>query len=359
MRWAKGVFLIALLAGIGACSPVRPKSPTAVSPPVTAMAKSPGPSTRRSSAAPQKPPSQSTPVRNVVLARTRVPGYSDRRLELVDVTGQYTYDSFPGPFQGDNWTGRFQLRLLGPTGRVLSRYDLSNLYYRVVSQSGKLLSKEDWFTRFGRRFQFSFSDYNGDGYPDFALGQYFGNDHYRYQLFTIKPSGIEQLPVKPPGILAADEGYSAWFPKVGFAAFQVTYYDNASGNRWTVIYAWGNGTFTVIGKTPFSPTSPPNLGHPVIFPEPAAGATVYIHIPSRGLGHLWLFLLRITGEQPAMQVEKIADYGRLDQSPIVTIPANLPDGHYQLGVFATGNMAVNSGIMAFDFEVPAAKEATN
>lgn len=81
-----------------------------------------------------------TPVENVVLAKSTVPGYSGQQLELMDVKGRYADNPIVGPLQGKNWTGRFQLRLLGATGNVVSTLNLPS----------------QQFTLFMSKFQFHF-----------------------------------------------------------------------------------------------------------------------------------------------------------------------------------------------------------
>ena len=78
------------------------------------------------------------------------------------------------------------------------------------------------------RFTFAFAEYNGYGFPDFALGQYASSDARRYEIFSIEPHGIERLAVAGGTVFAAPNlGYSPLFRKVSPKAFTTTFYDNA------------------------------------------------------------------------------------------------------------------------------------
>ncbi len=176
-----------------------------------------------------------TPIHNVVLAKSTVPSKSGDQLELIDVNGKYAKNPNFGSLQGNNWTGQFQLRLVERTGKVISKLNLPS--------NPKL--PENVYGIFSRHFQFNFADYNGDGYPDFTLGQYHDGNGFIYQLFTIEPSGIKRLPMNPSWIYTDDMSYSPLFKKLKSNAFQITYYDNATTKRTQVTYIWKNGGFVV------------------------------------------------------------------------------------------------------------------
>jgi hypothetical protein len=180
-----------------------------------------------------------TPIHNVVLAKSTVPGKSGDQLELIDISGKYAKNPIVGPFQGNNWTGQFQLRLVNSTRKVVSKLNLPS--------DPKL--PENVYGIFSRQFQFNFADYNGDGYPDFALGQYHDGNGFIYQLFTVEPSGIKRLPTHPSWIYSDDMSYSPLFKKVKSNAFQITYFDNAI-TKWTqVTYTWEDGKFVMTGDS--------------------------------------------------------------------------------------------------------------
>jgi hypothetical protein len=178
-------------------------------------------------------------IHNVVLAKSTVPGKSGDQLELIDISGKYAKNPIVGPFQGDNWTGQFQLRLVGATGKVISKLNLPS----------NLKLPENVYGVFSRRFQFHFADYNGDGYPDFTLGQYHDGNGFIYQLFTIEPSGIKRLPTSPSWIYTDNMSYSPLFKKIKSNAFQITYFDNAKVEWFRVTYTWKDGKFVMTGDS--------------------------------------------------------------------------------------------------------------
>lgn len=179
-------------------------------------------------------------IRDVVLANSIVPGHSGQHLELVDVQGKYAMNPIVGPFQGDNWVGQFQLRVVNSSGRILSQFNLPSHEYAL----------------FMSKFQFQFADYNGDGYLDFALGQRLGNNGYWYELFTIKSNKITQLKTSPTAqLFASTFTYSPLFQKVDSKEFQIKYYDNSKAQWLEAKYVWNNGEFEQSGLKAASPGS--------------------------------------------------------------------------------------------------------
>lgn len=176
-----------------------------------------------------------TSVHDVVLAKSSLPGHSGQELELIDVKGQFAKNPIVGPFKGDNWTGQFQLRVVSPTGKVFSKLNLT----------------ADQYALFMATFQFHFADYNGNGYPDFTLGQREGSNGSWYKLFTVDQSGLHVLKTAPTAqIFAADFAYSPLFEKVHSNGFKVKYYDNAKAKWFQATYLWKNGKFQQSGVVP-------------------------------------------------------------------------------------------------------------
>lgn len=166
-----------------------------------------------------------------------VPGGRDRTLELVDLRGTYTVDRAAGPVQGPNWTGQFQLRLLGPRHAVLFRLNLPSQV----------------FSRFTRRFTFAFADYNGDGHPDVAVGQYLSSNFSGYGIFTIDANRIRALPVAHGLVLGPpNAGYSPAFAMANGHAFHTTIYNNATQQWIKETYTW-NGREFAVRSTPVQP----------------------------------------------------------------------------------------------------------
>lgn len=167
------------------------------------------------------------PITNVVLARSPVPGQSGEQLKLVDVKGTFAKNPIVGPFQGNNWTGQFQLWLVDPFGRIVSKLSLPPNQY----------------TLFMRNFQFHFADYNGDGRPDFTIGQRADSNGYWYQLFTIKSNEVFQLPTPSSELFVADSTYSPLLQRIKPNGFALKYYDNSQGKWFKATYSWGGTKF--------------------------------------------------------------------------------------------------------------------
>lgn len=168
------------------------------------------------------------PVHDVVLADSYLPGYGGSRVELVDVSGTFLNNEVIGPFQGKNWTGKFQLREIGAFGRTTAVLNLPSQQY----------------TLFMHKFRFTFVDYNGNTYPDFALGQYAGSDNNQYQIFSVEPDGIKELPISTYVVLGPpNAGYSPRFAKVGPNAFTSTMYNNTDAEWVKEMFTWSDGEF--------------------------------------------------------------------------------------------------------------------
>lgn len=179
----------------------------------------------------ENPQPQWIPVHDVILAESNISARSGNKLELVDVNGHYAEDPEIGPFFGPNWTGHFQLRVVNSKDAIVFTFNLpDNKFYQYL---------------FMGKFQFHFSDYNGDGNPDFTLGQYAGSNGFDYELFEITDNGIKALNTIPNPIFAAEGSYSTVFPKVATNAFLVEDYNNATQNYEIFTFVWKNGEFKI------------------------------------------------------------------------------------------------------------------
>lgn len=154
-------------------------------------------------------------------------------LNVVLVRGTYYEDWNPGPFMGSNWTGDFELQWMDEQGTQLASLDLTDYY------SEKMV--------FGSFFQLSFGDYNGDGAPDFTLGQYGTNNSNFYELFTLLPDHrIEQLPVEEGNELLISEGgnrYSVPLEMEDGQSFRALHYNNATGKYVKQLFKWDGTRF--------------------------------------------------------------------------------------------------------------------
>ncbi|QSO52541.1 hypothetical protein JZ785_00870 [Alicyclobacillus curvatus] len=171
-------------------------------------------------------------VNNVVIADTSLPGYSGQRIQLIDVKGEYVDNTTPGPYPaGSEWTGKFALRVIGPTGKLLSSYPLPSFY-----------------SQFHGQFQFHFADYTGNGLWGFALGQYASSNGYNYELFEVAANGIKPVKTTPAQIFTVDHSYSPLFHKASQNAFVVEDYNNAKAKYEVFTFVWKDGQFMIDHK---------------------------------------------------------------------------------------------------------------
>ncbi|TCM96359.1 membrane-bound metal-dependent hydrolase YbcI (DUF457 family) [Paenibacillus sp. BK033] len=167
--------------------------------------------------------------RNDMIAIMNKPYFID--IELVN--GIYSEDWSPGPFMGPNWSGEFQLVLRDDLGNELSRVALNDFY------TDPLL--------FNSTFELSFDDYNGDGDPDFTIGQYGTSNGNYYKLFTLTGSNefqeLEAGGSEGLFISAVDSTYSTGLNKLNDSSFQTDYYDNSTGQHVKSTFAWDGKKF--------------------------------------------------------------------------------------------------------------------
>lgn len=156
-------------------------------------------------------------------------------LRLKMVKGRYYEDWNPGADMGTLWKGSYVIELADETGKTIAETDISTLY------SEPLLFKFS--------FTIEFDDYNGDGDPDFTIGQYASSNGRLYRLFTLRKSGkVEPLPVKDQRDLFISDTtgyYSTKLSKIEAAGFQTEYYNNAEGT-FREIYHWEDGQFVLV-----------------------------------------------------------------------------------------------------------------
>lgn len=157
-------------------------------------------------------------------------------LQLLD--GTYSEDwATPGPLVGRNWSGRFGLFVTDEQGNTLRSFPLSDRFAAPLI--------------FNDFFQIQFEDYNGDGDPDFTIGQYGSSNGYFYKLFTLRKNNvIEELGIKPGSdlFISTPEGYSIKLDKVDDHSFKKSYYDNKAGKQLEDIFQWDGSVFQQIDK---------------------------------------------------------------------------------------------------------------
>ena len=112
------------------------------------------------------------------------------------------------------------------------------------------------FSDVGLPFALRFADYNGDGNPDFTIGQWAGSTADCYTLFTIAPDGTITPQSGPYAIFASDgkgdNEYCAVFVQEE-NGFTTQVYNNATGEYEQVPYGWDAARNTYLedqgGKT--------------------------------------------------------------------------------------------------------------
>jgi hypothetical protein len=144
--------------------------------------------------------------------------------------GKEVTDPNPGAFQGTFLQGQFEVVATSNDGKELARFGLNNTF-----DGGELSFRKD------KPFILQFDDYNGDGYPDFTIGQWGSSNGNIYSMLTIDPNGFRIL---EKNIYSSDHRGSIRYRKVGDHAFINQYYDQLKGNL-DVIHRWKNGGFSL------------------------------------------------------------------------------------------------------------------
>jgi hypothetical protein len=89
-------------------------------------------------------------------------------------------------------------------------------------------------------FVLAFEDYNGDGYPDFSIGQPHLPNYYTYNLYTIKN---DKLMLIHQGLVTNKTRYSIAFEKAGNTSFWDRYREKEYGYEVNNLYTWQEGRF--------------------------------------------------------------------------------------------------------------------
>lgn len=160
-------------------------------------------------------------------------------LDLQFLEGQYDEDWItPSPFMGRSWSGRFALVLNDEQGNQMNAFPISDHF------ADKTLLFNDFF-------QIQFEDYNGDGDPDFTIGQYGTSNGNFYKLFTLRNNNvIEELAIKPTSelFISGSDKYSTRLEKIDEFRFNTTYYDNVEGKQKKDIFQWDGNVFQMVNK---------------------------------------------------------------------------------------------------------------
>lgn len=158
-------------------------------------------------------------------------------LNLRLVQGQYSEDwATPEPF-GRWWSGTFELTVTDAEGKVLSTFPLSGHFREELG--------------FGDFFPIQFGDYNGDGQPDFTIGQVASQHGSFYKLFTLNQDHtLAELTLSPEQelLISSPERYSAKLERAGSKSFKARYYDSAKGQEVEALYQWDGGKFQRVNQ---------------------------------------------------------------------------------------------------------------
>lgn len=154
-------------------------------------------------------------------------------LNLQLLQGSYSEDwSTPSPLAGRSWSGQFRLEMTDEHGEALGSFALSRHFPEEL--------------RFGDLFQIQFADYNGDGQPDFTIGQYGSGNGSVFKLFTLQPDHtIRELQIRGAvsGLfISSVDRYSVKLEQVE-GGFRASHYDNASGRELETTYRWDGAAF--------------------------------------------------------------------------------------------------------------------
>lgn len=156
-------------------------------------------------------------------------------LEMTE--GQYFQEPEPAhsPYLS-NFQGKYQIRVKGPSDTLCTA--------GVIFDGNAVLT-------FNQTFRLEFGDYNGDGNPDFTLGQRaVGSANMLYQMYSLGPDGeVSQLPFadgRSAFVFCAAQDTFSVIPEVRDGMMILSYYDTALASLKEAAYQWENGQFVKV-----------------------------------------------------------------------------------------------------------------
>ncbi|MNC14575.1 hypothetical protein D3C75_623590 [compost metagenome] len=153
-------------------------------------------------------------------------------LDLQLLQGQYSEDwTASSASGGRSWSGEFRLVVTDEQGQALSTFALSRHFSEEL--------------HFGELFQIQFGDYNGDGNPDFTIGQYGSSNGSVVKLFTLNPDhSIQELHIQGAQelFISSPDRYSMKLDEAE-GGFKASHYDNALGRQVEALYRWDGTVF--------------------------------------------------------------------------------------------------------------------
>ena len=144
--------------------------------------------------------------------------FGDYWLKLQMYEGDYNYDHNPGPRQGANWTGKYELVVWDSVkDKAITSYPL-----------------EEWQEplNFLEKFTLNITDYNEDGTYEVLIGQYGGSNYNIYRMYYI----TEELEIgcyTEIGELNISDRNMSPVLEVGDGVVTYAVYDNSTGGTIT------------------------------------------------------------------------------------------------------------------------------
>lgn len=147
-------------------------------------------------------------------------------------SGQYAFDELPGAFQGNNWSGQYQIRIYEDESEFNNPVYLAPIFI-----------DDSQVMNFKGEFSLVFDDYNQDNNPDFTLGQFLSSNGYAYALFTINETGVVNKLDTDGLLFSSEQDYSIQLEKMPPVSFRTSSYDNRIGETVERIYQWKDTAF--------------------------------------------------------------------------------------------------------------------
>ncbi|MCC3376289.1 M56 family metallopeptidase [Cohnella sp. REN36] len=142
-----------------------------------------------------------------------------------------------GGIYADNYIGTYRIRVVNPA--------LSTPGSTAFVYDGLMEDFRERELNFGGPFDLAIADYNGDGRPDFTLGQWAGSNGAIYHLYTLNDRGeIEKLDTGGE-IYVADHRPSVHLDRIDGPGFAASYYDQESGTYRQSVYNWTGDRFVL------------------------------------------------------------------------------------------------------------------
>ncbi|MDB4868335.1 MAG: hypothetical protein JWR03_2668 [Cohnella sp.] len=177
----------------------------------------------------------------MTLSNNLLPGTAGKnvylRIQLYE--GTYSEDWNPGAYMGTLYEGRYQIVIADQYGKTLSTTKLDNLFPEPLV--------------FTNHFTLAFEDYNGDGFPDFTLGQRANSNGGEYKILTIAEDlTVRELPVRGEHSLYVSKGgeggsnYSVKLNKSKTGLLSYSYYSQDKGKYIDRTLKWQSGEFVPV-----------------------------------------------------------------------------------------------------------------